>query len=101
MPQWVPIEDAVLELQIELQVVQSRLLSDTFKSYEDTFKWVIANCSTEDWQYVIDMPALYILVWRDGKEYDVPLQEQSHSSKAGFASSTQAFNPDQGTYGHA
>jgi hypothetical protein len=59
IPQGVPIEDAVLklqiELQIELQVSQSRLRSDTaavggytFESYEDTLKWVSANCSAED-----------------------------------------------------
>jgi hypothetical protein len=60
------VEDAMLQLQIELQVVQSRLRSDaagiggyTFESYEDTLKWVTANCSVEDWQYVMDMPALY------------------------------------------
>jgi hypothetical protein len=97
MPQGVPIEDAVLQLQIELQVAQSRLRSDaavvggyTFESYEDTLKWVTANCSAEDWQYVMDMPALYSLVRPDGQEYDVLLQEQSHYSRAGFASSTQA-----------
>jgi hypothetical protein len=45
IPQGVPIEDAVLQLQIELQVVQSRLRSDaacvgghTFESYEDTLE---------------------------------------------------------------
>jgi hypothetical protein len=38
----------------------------------------------------MDMPALYSLVRPDGQEYDVLLQEQSHSSRAGFASSTQA-----------
>jgi hypothetical protein len=78
-------------------VVQSRLRSDTacvggytFESYEDTLKWVTENCSAEDWKYVMDMPTLYSLVWPDGKEYDVLLQEQSNSSRAGFASSTQA-----------
>jgi hypothetical protein len=38
----------------------------------------------------MDMPALYSLVRTDGQEYDVLLQEQYHSSRAGFASSTQA-----------
>jgi hypothetical protein len=77
-------------------VVQYRLRSDaacvgghTFESYEDTLKWVTANCSAEDWQYVMDMSALYSLVRPDGQEYDVLLQEQSHSSRAGFSSSTQ------------
>jgi hypothetical protein len=85
------------QLQMELQVVQSRLRSDaacvgghTFESYAYTLKWVTANCSAEDWQYVMDMPALYSLVSPDGQEYDVLLQEQSHSSRAAFASSTQA-----------
>jgi hypothetical protein len=47
IPQGGPIEDAVLQLQIELQGVHSRLRSDTacvggytFESYEDTLKWV-------------------------------------------------------------
>jgi hypothetical protein len=78
-------------------VVQYRLRSDaacvgghTFESYEDTLKWVTANCSAEDRQYVMDMPALNILVRPDGQEYDVLLQEQYHSIRAGFASSTQA-----------
>jgi hypothetical protein len=55
MPQGVTIEDAVFQLQIELQVLQSRLWSDTvcvggytFESYEDTLKWATANCSAED-----------------------------------------------------
>jgi hypothetical protein len=97
VPQGAPIEDTVLQLQIELQVVHYRLRSDaacvgghTFESYEDTLKWVTANCSAEDWQYVMDMPALYSLVRPDGQDYDVILQEQSHSSRAGFASSTQS-----------
>jgi hypothetical protein len=38
----------------------------------------------------MDMPALYSLVRPDGQEYDVILQEQYHSSRAGFASSTKA-----------
>jgi hypothetical protein len=80
MPQGVPIEDAVLQFQIELQVVQSRLRSDTacvggyiFESYADTLKWVTDNCSSEDCKYVMDMPSLYILVCPDGQEYDVLL----------------------------
>jgi hypothetical protein len=96
IPQGFPIEDAVLQLQILLQLVQSCLRSDaavvggyTFEFYEDTLKWVTANCSSEDCQYVMDMPALYSLVLPDGQEYDVLLQEQSHSSRAGFSSSTQ------------
>jgi hypothetical protein len=78
-------------------VVQSRLRSDaacvggnTFEFYEDTLKWVTANCSAEDWQYVMDMPTLYSIVQPYGQEYDALLQEQSHSSRAGFSSSTQA-----------
>jgi hypothetical protein len=44
----------------------------------------------EYWQYVMDIIALYSLVRPAAQEYDVLLQEQSHSSRAGFASSTQA-----------
>jgi hypothetical protein len=58
----IPVEDAVAHLKLEVQVVQSRLLSESasigwqvFESYEDTLKWVVTNCSPEDWQYVMDM----------------------------------------------
>jgi hypothetical protein len=51
----IPVEDAVEQLQLQLLVVQSRLRSDAayvaghlFESYEDTYKWVVANCSPED-----------------------------------------------------
>jgi hypothetical protein len=53
-------------------------------------KWIADNCSAEDWQYAMDMPALYILVRPAGKYYQVLLEEKSHSSKAGYASSTQS-----------
>jgi hypothetical protein len=62
----IPVEDAVEQLQLQLQMAQSCLRSDAasvaghvFESYEDTYQWVVANCSPEDWQYVMDMPALY------------------------------------------
>jgi hypothetical protein len=55
----VPVGDAVAQLELEIQVVQSRLRSDSasiaghvFESYEDTLAWVVAHCSTEDWQYI-------------------------------------------------
>jgi hypothetical protein len=96
MANGVPVEDAVEQLQLQLQMVQSRLRSDAasvaghvFESYEDTYQWVVANCSPEGWQYVMDMPALYSLVRPDGQEYDVMLTEESNSSKAGYASSAQ------------
>jgi hypothetical protein len=38
----------------------------------------------------MDMPALYSLVRPDGQDYYVLLQEQYHSSRVGFSSSTQA-----------
>jgi hypothetical protein len=38
----------------------------------------------------MDMPNLCSLVRPDGQVYDVLLHEQSHSSRSGFASSTQA-----------
>jgi hypothetical protein len=93
----VPVEDTVAQLQLEIQVVQSRLRSDSasisghvFESYEDTLVWVVAHCSPEDWQYVMDMPALYSLMRPDGQQHYVMLQEESNSSKAGYASSAQA-----------
>jgi hypothetical protein len=85
MPQGVHIEDAVLKVHI------TACIGDyMFESYEDTLKWVTTNCSAEDWQYVMYMPALYSLVHPDGQHYDVLLQEQSHYSRAGYASFTQA-----------
>jgi hypothetical protein len=38
----------------------------------------------------MDMPALYSLIRPDGQQHDVMLQEESNSSKAGYASSAQA-----------
>jgi hypothetical protein len=93
----VPEEDDVAQLQLQIQVVQSRLRSDSasiaghvFGSYEDTLAWVVAHCSPEDWQYVMNMPALYSLICPDGQKNDVMLQEESNSNKAGNASSAQA-----------
>jgi hypothetical protein len=93
----VPVEDDVAQLQLEIQVVQPRLRSDSasisghvFESYEDTLAWVVAHCSPEDWQYVMDMPDLYSFIRSDGQQHDVMLQEESNSSKAGYASSAQA-----------
>jgi hypothetical protein len=93
----VPVEDAVAQLQLEIQVVQSRLRSDSasivghvFESYEDTLAWAVAHCSPEDWQYIMDMPALYSLIRPDGQQHDVMLQEESNSSRAGYTSSAQA-----------
>jgi hypothetical protein len=61
-----------------------------FESYEDTLKWVVTNCSPEDWQYVMDMPALYSLVRPYRQIHYTLLEEESNSSRAGRASSTQA-----------
>jgi hypothetical protein len=38
----------------------------------------------------MDMPALYSWIRPDGQQHDVMLQEESNSSKAGYASSAQA-----------
>jgi hypothetical protein len=94
----VPVEDAVAQLQLEIQVVQSRLGSDytsiaghVIESYEDnTLTWVVANCSPEEWQYIMDMPALYSLIRPYSQQHDVILKEESNPSKAGYASSAQA-----------
>jgi hypothetical protein len=51
---------------------------------------VVAHYSPEDWQYGMDIPDLYSLIWPDGKQHDVMLQEESNSSKAGYASSAHA-----------
>jgi hypothetical protein len=39
---------------------------------------------------VLDMPVLYSLVRPDDQRYQIILEEESNSSKAGYASSTQA-----------
>jgi hypothetical protein len=82
---------------LQIKVVHSRLRSDyasiaghVFESYEHTLAWVVAHCSQEDWHYVMDMPALYSLIRPDGQQHDVVLQEESNSSKAGYAFSVQA-----------
>jgi hypothetical protein len=61
-----------------------------FESYEDTYQWVVANCSPEDWQHAMDIPALYSLVRPEGQNHDVMLTEESNSRKAGYASSAHA-----------
>jgi hypothetical protein len=88
------MEEAVMQLQLELQVVQSRLRYDiatisgqVFESYEDTLNWVVANSGL---QYIMDMPALYSLVRPNGQGYIMLLEEESNSNKAGYSSSTQA-----------
>jgi hypothetical protein len=81
----VPVEDAVVQLKLQIQVFQSRLISDSasiaghfFGYYEDTLAWVVAHCSPKEWQYVMDMPALYSLIRPDGKHHDFML----HASTA-------------------
>jgi hypothetical protein len=51
---------------------------------------MVAHCSPEDWKYVMDMLALYSLIRPDGHKHDFMLQEESNSSKAGYASSAQS-----------
>jgi hypothetical protein len=65
----VPVKDAVAQLQLQIQVVQSCLRSDStsfeghvFEFYDDTLAWVMAQCIPEDWQYVMEMMALYSLI---------------------------------------
>jgi hypothetical protein len=50
-----PVEDAGEQLKLQLQMVQSRLMSDSasvilhvFESYDDTYKWVVSKYSPED-----------------------------------------------------
>jgi hypothetical protein len=52
----VPVEDAAAQLQLEIQVVQSCLRSDSasisghgFAYYDDTLAWVVVHCIPEDW----------------------------------------------------
>jgi hypothetical protein len=69
----VSVEDAVVQFQLRSQMVQSRLRSDSasiaghvFESREDTLAWVVVHYSPEDWQYIMDMLALYSLIHPDG-----------------------------------
>jgi hypothetical protein len=78
----VPVEDAVAQLKLQIQVVQSHLRSDSasiaghvFESHDDTLAWVVAHCIPEEWQYVMDMPALYSLIRTDVQHHDVMFQE--------------------------
>jgi hypothetical protein len=94
----IPVEDVAAHLQLELQMVQYRLISDAtsvagriFEFYEDTFKRVVAHCKADDWQYVMDMPALYSLVRPVGKFYETFFMEESNYSKSGYASSAQVW----------
>jgi hypothetical protein len=61
----VPVDDAVAQLRLENQVVQSRLRSylasiagNVFELYEETLERVVSHCSPEYRQYVMDMRAL-------------------------------------------
>jgi hypothetical protein len=97
MVRGIPVEDAMEQLQLQVQVVQSRLRSDAasisghvFESYDDYFQLMVASCIPDDWKYFMDMPALYSLVLPDGHHYEVMLEEEYSSSKSGYASSDQA-----------
>jgi hypothetical protein len=95
----VPVKDAVEQLQLQVQVVQSHFRPDAAyidgticKYYEDNYQWLVANCSPDGWKYVMDMPAVYSLVRPDGQQYEVMLTEETNPSKAGsgYATSAQA-----------
>jgi hypothetical protein len=92
-----PMEDHVRQMRRELDAFASRIKSEavtiggiTFESYDDTLKWVSHYCHKDDWKYVMDMPALYILVKTDGQGHKTLLEEQANSTKVGCASSKQA-----------
>jgi hypothetical protein len=92
-----PIADYVTHIRRELDAVGERIKSESvtiggvaFESYDDTLKCFTTHCDKDDWKYVMYMPALYSLVKTDGKNLKALLEEQSHSSKAGYASSKQA-----------
>jgi hypothetical protein len=77
-------------VQYRLRSVSASISGHVFESYEDTLQWVVAHCSPEDWQYIMDMPDLYSLVHPDGQHHHVMLQEESNYRKSGYASSVQA-----------
>jgi hypothetical protein len=68
------IEDYVLQMRKELDVFSSRIKNEsvtidgvTFESYDGTLRWVDTHCHKDDWNYVMDVPALYSLVKTDGQ----------------------------------
>jgi hypothetical protein len=92
-----PIADYITHMRRELDASGARIKSEsvtiggvTLESYDDTLKWVTNHFHKDDWKYAMDMPALYSLVKTDGNNLKALLEEQSHSSKAGYASSKQA-----------
>lgn len=92
-----PIEDYVLQMLKELDVISSCIKSESvtiggvnFESYDNTLKWVTTHGHRDNWKYVMDMPALYCLVKTGGQGHKALLEEQSNSTKAGYASAKQA-----------
>jgi hypothetical protein len=92
-----PITDYVTQIRKEVDAMGARIKSESvtiggvpFVSYDDTLKWVTTHYHKDDWKYVMDMHALYSLLKTDGKNLKALLEEHSHSSNAGYASSKKA-----------
>jgi hypothetical protein len=92
-----PIPDVVKTLSLQVEVIQSRMKSQSvhmggisFKSYEDTYHWVYTHLDKNDWTYILDMPCLYSLVRRDGNTFPSQLVEEANAFKAGYGNAKNA-----------
>jgi hypothetical protein len=59
------------------------------ESYDDTLTWVTTHCRKDEWMYMMDIPTLSSLVKNDDQGYKALLENQSNSTKAGYASAKQ------------
>jgi hypothetical protein len=92
-----PLPDVVKTLSLQVEVIQSRMKSQSvhmggilFKSYEDTYRWVCTHLNENDWTYNLDMPGLYSLVRCDGKTFLSQLEEEANAFEAGYGNANNA-----------
>jgi hypothetical protein len=92
-----PLPDVFKTLSLQVEVIQSRMKSQSvhmggisFKSYEDTYRWVCTHLNENDWTYILDMPGLHSLVRRDGKTFPSQLEEEANAFKAGYGNANNA-----------
>jgi hypothetical protein len=92
-----PLPDVVNTLSLQVEVIQSRMKSQSvhmggisFKSYEDTYRWVCTHLNDNEWTYILNMPSLYSLVHRDCKTFPSQLEEEANAFKAGYRNAKNA-----------
>jgi hypothetical protein len=86
-----PLLDIIRTLNLQVEVIQSRMQSQVvrmggilFESYEDTYWWVYTSLNENYWTYVLDIPGVYTLVQRDGKGFTAMLDEEVDVCKVGY-----------------